>query len=100
VLLLEDWAAGGIGSCPLHSRNIGGGTADQKASGAYQAFDENENLKDESQQAAIMQLGSKLATVTAKLNNLTHHRDAQNSVMRSLTKSFDSKQFSIDPPLS
>lgn len=42
---------------------------DQKAIGsAYQAFDENDNLKDESQQAAIMQLGSKLATVTAKLN--------------------------------
>ncbi len=42
---------------------------DQKAIGsAYQAFDENGNLKDESQQAAIMQLGSKLATVTAKLN--------------------------------
>jgi len=34
---------------------------DQKAIGsAYQAFDENENLKDESQQAAIMQLDSKL----------------------------------------
>jgi len=42
---------------------------DQKAIGsAYQAFDENGNLKDESQQAAIAQLGSKLATVTAKLN--------------------------------
>lgn len=42
---------------------------DQKAIGnAYQAFDENDNLKDESQQAAIMQLGSQLAVVTAKLN--------------------------------
>lgn len=42
---------------------------DQRAIGsAYQAFDENDNLKDESQQATIMQLGSKLATVTAKLN--------------------------------
>jgi len=53
---------------------------DQKAIGsAYQAFDENENLKDESQQAAIMQLGSKLAIVIAKLNTwlLTHHRDTK-----------------------
>lgn len=42
---------------------------DQKAIGsAYQAFDENGSLKDESQQAAIVQLGSKLATVTAQLN--------------------------------
>ncbi|MBE9017935.1 NAD(P)H-dependent oxidoreductase [Chroococcidiopsidales cyanobacterium LEGE 13417] len=42
---------------------------DQKAIGsAYQAFDENDNLKDESQQTAILQLGSKLATVSAKLN--------------------------------
>lgn len=42
---------------------------DQKAIGSpYQAFDENDNLKDESQQATIMQLGSNLATVTAKLN--------------------------------
>jgi NAD(P)H-dependent FMN reductase len=42
---------------------------DQKAIGsAYQAFDENDNLKDEFQQAAIVQLGSKLATVTAQLN--------------------------------
>lgn len=41
----------------------------QKAIGsAYQAFDENDNLKDESQQTAIVQLGSKLANVTAKLN--------------------------------
>lgn len=43
---------------------------DQRAiSNAYQAFDENGNLKDESQQADIMQLGNKLATVTAKLNS-------------------------------
>ena len=42
---------------------------DQKAIGnAYQAFDETDNLQDEAQQTAIMQLGSKLATVTAKLN--------------------------------
>ena len=42
---------------------------DQKAIGtAYQAFDENGNLKDALQQAAIEQLGSRLATVTTKLN--------------------------------
>jgi NAD(P)H-dependent FMN reductase len=42
---------------------------DQKAIGnAYQAFDENGNLKDEAQQTSILQLSSKLATVAAKLN--------------------------------
>lgn len=42
---------------------------DQKAiSNAYQAFDENDNLKDESQRIAIRQLGDKLATVITKLN--------------------------------
>jgi NAD(P)H-dependent FMN reductase len=42
---------------------------DQQAIGnAYQAFDENGNLKDEAHQKSILQLGSKLATVTAKLN--------------------------------
>lgn len=42
---------------------------DQKAIGsAHQAFDENGNLQDEVQQTAIMQLGGKLAAVTAKLN--------------------------------
>lgn len=42
---------------------------DQRAIGsASQAFDEHGNLKDESQQAAIMQLGSKLATLTTKFN--------------------------------
>ncbi|BAZ08468.1 putative NADPH-dependent FMN reductase [Calothrix sp. NIES-4071] len=41
----------------------------QRAIGsAYEAFDENDNLKDESQQTAIMQLGAELAIVTAKLN--------------------------------
>jgi NAD(P)H-dependent FMN reductase len=35
---------------------------------AYQAFDENGNLKDEAQQTSILQLGSKLVTVSAKLN--------------------------------
>jgi chromate reductase, NAD(P)H dehydrogenase (quinone) len=42
---------------------------DQKAIGnAHQAFDENGNLKDRSQQESIEQLGNKLATITAKLN--------------------------------
>jgi len=42
---------------------------DQKAIGnAHQAFDDNGNLQDQSQQTAIAQLGSKLAAVTAKLN--------------------------------
>ncbi|MCC5655148.1 hypothetical protein LC609_36435 [Nostoc sp. XA013] len=42
---------------------------DQQAIGnAYQTFDEKGNLKDEAQQTSILQLGSKLATVTAKLN--------------------------------
>jgi chromate reductase, NAD(P)H dehydrogenase (quinone) len=42
---------------------------DQVAIGnGYQAFDANGNLHDESKQAAILQLGSKLATVTAKLS--------------------------------
>jgi len=73
--VLMSASPGGLGGLRglVHVRSIlqhwRGGT-DQKAIGsAYQAFDENENLKDESQQVAIMQLGSKLATVTAKLNN-------------------------------
>ncbi len=42
---------------------------DQQAIGnAQQAFNEMGNLQDETQQAAIMQLGRKLATVTAQLN--------------------------------
>jgi len=65
------WRLGGLQGL-VHVRSIlqhwRGGTARPEGNGsAYQAFDENENLKDESQQA-IMQLGSKLATVTAKLN--------------------------------
>ncbi|OKH42870.1 NADPH-dependent FMN reductase [Calothrix sp. HK-06] len=44
---------------------------DQQAIGnAYQAFDDNANLKDEAQKTSILQLGSKLATVTGKLNLL------------------------------
>jgi chromate reductase, NAD(P)H dehydrogenase (quinone) len=42
---------------------------DQKAIGnAFQAFDANGNLQDESQRRSIVQLGSKLAEITAKLN--------------------------------
>ena len=42
---------------------------DQKAiSGAYQAFDEMGNLKDEKQQIAIKSLGSKLSEIVTKLN--------------------------------
>ena len=36
---------------------------------AHEAFDENGQLKDEQQQQEIHQLGNKLATVVAKLNN-------------------------------
>jgi len=59
------WRVGrlaGIGSCPLHSATLAWWAApDQKAIGAYQAFDEDSgNLKDESQQAAIIQLSGKL----------------------------------------
>jgi NAD(P)H-dependent FMN reductase len=36
---------------------------------AHEAFDENGQLKDEQQQQVIHQLGNKLATVVAKLNN-------------------------------
>ncbi|MBD1889717.1 NAD(P)H-dependent oxidoreductase [Coleofasciculus sp. FACHB-SPT9] len=58
----------------VHVRSILGNIGvlvlpDQQAIGnAYQAFDENGNLKDEAQQTSILQLGNKLATVTAKLN--------------------------------
>jgi NAD(P)H-dependent FMN reductase len=36
---------------------------------AQEAFDENDQLKDEQQQQEIHQLGNKLATVVARLNN-------------------------------
>jgi NAD(P)H-dependent FMN reductase len=43
---------------------------DQKAiASAFQAFDEEGRLKDATQQAAVEQLGSKLATVVAKLGD-------------------------------
>lgn len=43
---------------------------DQKAiPNAYQAFDENGNLKNEDDQSTIQAIGKKLAEVTAKLNS-------------------------------
>lgn len=42
---------------------------DQKAiSSAYDAFDEHDNLKDEKQRTAVRAIGTKLATIIAKLN--------------------------------
>jgi chromate reductase len=76
ITVLMSASPGGLGGLRglVHVRSILSNIGvlvlpDQKAIGtAYQAFDENGNLKDESQQAAIVQLGSRLATVTAKLN--------------------------------
>jgi chromate reductase, NAD(P)H dehydrogenase (quinone) len=76
VAVLMSASPGGLGGLRglVHVRSILGNIGvvvlpDQKAIGnASNSFDENGNLKDESQQTAIMQLGSKLATVTAKLN--------------------------------
>lgn len=74
--VLMSASPGGLGGLRglSHVRSILGSIGvvvlpDQKAIGsADQAFDENGSLKDESQQTAIVQLGSKLATVTAQLN--------------------------------
>jgi len=76
VAVLMSASPGGLGGLRglVHVRSILSSMGvlvlpDQKAIGnAYQAFDENGNLKDELQQAAIMQLGSRLATVAVKLN--------------------------------
>jgi NAD(P)H-dependent FMN reductase len=76
IAALMSASPGGLGGLRglVHVRSILGNIGvlvlpDQKAiSNAYQAFDENGKLKDESQQTAIVQLGSKLAAVTAKLN--------------------------------
>jgi chromate reductase, NAD(P)H dehydrogenase (quinone) len=76
VAALMSASPGGLGGLRglVHVRAILGNIGvlvlpDQKAIGsAYQAFDESGNLKDESQRADIWQLGSKLATITAKLN--------------------------------
>jgi chromate reductase, NAD(P)H dehydrogenase (quinone) len=59
----------------VHVRSILGNIGvlvlpDQVAIGkANQAFDEHGNLQDESQQAAMIDLGRKLANVTARLHN-------------------------------
>jgi chromate reductase, NAD(P)H dehydrogenase (quinone) len=77
VAVLMSTSPGGLGGlrCLFHVRSILSSIGvivlpDQKAIGnAYQAFDESDNLKDESQRVAIRQLGDKLAGVTAKLNS-------------------------------
>jgi hypothetical protein len=77
----------------VHVRSILGNIGvlvlpDQQAIGsAYQAFDENGNLKDEAQQTSILQLGSKLATVTARLN-LRSKRSRAFQRVKSLTRKF------------
>jgi chromate reductase, NAD(P)H dehydrogenase (quinone) len=77
VALLISASPGGLGGLRglVHVRSILGNIGvlvlpDQKAIGnAHQAFDENGNLKDRSQQESIEQLSRKLVTVTAKLNS-------------------------------
>lgn len=76
VAVLMSASPGGLGGLRglVHVRSILGNIGvlvlpDQKAIGnAYQAFDQNGNLNDETQQTAVLQLGSKLATVVTKLN--------------------------------
>jgi chromate reductase, NAD(P)H dehydrogenase (quinone) len=75
VAVLMSASPGGLGGLRglVHVRSILGNIGvlvlpDQKAIGnAHQAFDEGGQLKDASQQAAILKLGSTLAAVTAKL---------------------------------
>ncbi|MEQ9368668.1 MAG: NAD(P)H-dependent oxidoreductase [Coleofasciculus chthonoplastes F3-SA18-01] len=75
VAVLMSTSPGGMGGLRglIHVRAILGTIGvlvlpDQKAiSNAYQAFDQNGNLIDETQQASVKKLGSKLATVLAKL---------------------------------
>jgi chromate reductase, NAD(P)H dehydrogenase (quinone) len=77
VALLMSASPGGLGGLRglVHVRSILGNIGvlvlpEQKAIGnAHQAFDENGNLKDRSQQESIEQLGHKLVTMTAKLNS-------------------------------
>lgn len=75
VAVLMSTSPGGMGGLRglVHVRAILGNIGvlvlpDQKTiPNAYQAFDEKGNLIDETQQAAVKQLGSKLTTVLAKL---------------------------------
>lgn len=75
VAMLMSASPGALGGLRglIHVRSILGNIGvlvlpDQKAIGnAHQAFDEHGKLKDESQQESILQLGSKLVNVTAKL---------------------------------
>jgi chromate reductase, NAD(P)H dehydrogenase (quinone) len=79
VAVLMSASPGGLGGLRglVHVRSILGNIGvlvlpDQKAiASAYQAFDENGTLKDESQQSGILQLGKTLVTVTSKLNSST-----------------------------
>lgn len=72
IMSASPGALGGLRGL-IHVRSILGNIGvlvlpDQKAiPKAYEAFDADGKLKDSSQQAAIEQLGSKLATVIAKL---------------------------------
>jgi chromate reductase, NAD(P)H dehydrogenase (quinone) len=76
VAMLMSASPGALGGLRglIHVRSILGNIGvlvlpDQKTiRNAHQAFDENGNLKDESQQQSILQLGSMLVNVTAKLN--------------------------------
>ncbi|MBE9128695.1 MULTISPECIES: NADPH-dependent FMN reductase [unclassified Coleofasciculus] len=75
VAVLMSTSPGGLGGLRglVHVRSILSNIGvlvlpDQKAiPNAYQVFDEEGNLKDEKQQEAVKQLGSKLATVLGKL---------------------------------
>jgi NAD(P)H-dependent FMN reductase len=76
VAVLMSTSPGGLGGlrCLFHVRSILSSIGvlvlpDQKAiANAFEAFDESDNLKDESQRVAVRQLGDKLVSVTAKLN--------------------------------
>jgi chromate reductase, NAD(P)H dehydrogenase (quinone) len=75
VAMLMSASPGALGGLRglVHVRSILGNIGvlvlpDQKTiRNAHQAFDEQSNLKDESQQESILQLGNRLVNVTAKL---------------------------------